>query len=380
MDQATRSSRVWLAVKVLGRLRDGVGLAEARAEMEGIAARLAAAYPATNRREGVAVAPLREQLVGSLRPTLFSLMGAVVLVMLIACANVANLLMVRAAANRREIAVRQALGANRRRLFSQFMAQTLVLCLLGGVLGVAFAAGALPLLRLALSHVAGLDLSMIRSISLNVPVLLFSLGVCMLTALVFGLLPVLKGSMHLSVELQPGGRASTGGGGWSRGALVAGEIAIAVVVLFLSTLMIRSFQKLLAVDPGFRTDHLLSAEITLPQPRYTDSSADTNRFYEQLLDKVAHSSGVVAAASTNVTPLRPSLVMTRFLIEGEPPLTPGTFPFAQIRTVSPDFFKTMGLGVKEAGCSNREMWMTPICFRLVNKELSRSSIWRARMR
>ena len=346
LDQATRTSRVWHSVRVLGRLRPGVSLPQAKADLHTVAARLAATYPATNRNVSVLLTPLREQLVGSLRPAILSLMGAVILVLLIACSNVASLLLVRATAYRREVAVRQALGADRAQLFSQFLAQTLVLCLLGGALGIGFAAGALPLLRVALAHTDALDPSMIASIGLSIPVLLFTLAVCTLTAILFGLLPALNHSSSLAETLRPGDRGSTGTHGKSRGALVAAEIAVAVVVLFLSTLVIRSFQKLLTVDPGFRTDHLLSAEITLPAPRYGDSSPQTNRFYEQLLDKIAHSPGVLSAATTTVVPLRPSQIMTRFLIEGASPVTPGTFPAAQIRYVSPGFFQTMGLALQ----------------------------------
>ena len=133
---------------------------------------------------------------------------------------------------------------------------------------------------------------MVQSIRLSIPVLLFTLGTCTLTAILFGLLPVLKTSTSLADSLRPGDRGSTGRQGLSRGLLIAGEIAIAVVVLFLSTLVIRSFQKLLAVDPGFRTDHLLSLEITLPTPRYSDNGPETNRFFEQLLDRIAQSPGV----------------------------------------------------------------------------------------
>jgi predicted permease len=349
LDHDTRVSRVWHSVNVLGRLRPGIGLPSAKADMQTVAARLAAAYPATNRNWSVLLKPLREQLVGRLRPAILSLLGAVVLVLLIACANVANLLMVRATAKRREVAVRQALGADRIRLFSQFLAQTLVLCLLGGALGILLAAGALPLLRLALAHAAGLGRSTIESISLSIPVLFFTLVICTLTAVLFGLLPVIKNPASLTETLRPGDRTSTGGHSRARvrGMLVAAEIAIAVVVLFLSTLVIRSFQKLLAVDPGFRTDHLLSVEITLPEPRYGDDSPTTNHFFEQLLEKVAQSPGVVSAATTSVLPLQPSEVMTRFLVEGAPPLAPGTFPVAQIRYVSPSFFQTLGLPLLE---------------------------------
>jgi predicted permease len=347
LDQPTRESRVWHSVKVLGRLRPGVELTAARVDMQTVAARLAAAYPATNRNVGVQVTPLREQLVGTLRPAMLSLLGAVALVLAIACANVASLLMVRATAERREIAVREALGADRWRLFSQSLTQTMVLCLSGGVLGTGLAAGALPLLRVALAHTAGLDAAMIDSVSLSVPVLLFTLGICSVTALVFGLLPVLLGSTELTEALRSGDRGNTGGSKWGRGGLIAGEIAIAVVVMFLGMLVMRSYAKLLAVDPGFRTDHLLSAEIALPGPKYDDSSPLTNRFYERLLDKLAQSPGVIAAGTTTQTPLKPSQVMTRFAAVGAPMPVPGAFPLAQMRFVSPAFFQTMGLRLLE---------------------------------
>jgi predicted permease len=346
LDQETRASRVWHSVKVLGRLRPGVQLPEAKADLQAVSARLAAAYPATNRNFGVLLKPLREELVGTLRPAMLSLLGAVLLVLLIACANVANLLMVRATAQRREIAIRQALGAGRTQFFSQFLAQALVLCLLGGTLGIVLAAGVLPLLRMALAHAASLDPSMIQSIGLNVSVLLFALFTCLMTAILFSIFPLMNSSPRLTEALRGGERGSTGSRSRKRGALVAGEIAIAVVVLFLSTLVVRSFQKLLAVDPGFRTDHLLSAEITLPEPKYGDESPVTNHFYEQLLENVVRSPGVSSAATTTIVPLRPSQVMTRFLVEGAPPTAPGIFPAAQIRYVSPDFFHTFGLALQ----------------------------------
>jgi predicted permease len=367
LDQPTQASRVWHSVNVMGRLRPDIEMSEAKADMQTIAGRIAAAYPATNRGVTVMITPLREQLLGTLRPAIVSLMGSVVLVLLIACANVASLLMVRATANRREVAVRQALGADRIRLYSQFLAQTLILCLAGGALGTLLAALALPLLRLALSHTAGVDLSMVESIGLSIPVLLFTLGTCTLTALLFGLLPVLKAATSLAEALRPGDRANTTRHGLGRGALIAGEIAIAVVVLFLGSLVIRSFQKLLAVDPGFRTDHLLSLELTLPEPHYGDSSPATNHFFEQLLDKLAQSPGILSAGSTTQIPLNPSQVMTRFLLEGAPPLAPGTYPGAQIRFVSPSFFHTMGLGLQQGRIFERKDIDDPTGFFVVNQ-------------
>ena len=344
LDQPTQQSRVWHSVRVLGRLRSGVTLPAARADMQTIAQRIAAAWPATNRNETVELTPLHASLVGSLRPAMFCLMGAVVLVLLVACVNVANLLLVRATETRRETAVRQALGADRSRLFRQFLVQTLVLTIVGGILGVSLAGAALPLLRVALAHTEGIDAALLQSINLNLPVLLFTLAICTATALMFGLLPANRTSQPLVDALRTGDRGSSAHHP-GHASLVIAEIAMAVIVVFLSALMVRSFQKLMAIDPGFRTDHLLSAEVTLPTPRYADTSPLTNHFYKQVLERIAQSPGVISAGTTTQVPLRPSQVMTRFLIEGAPPLAPGTYPYAQIRFVSPDFFRTMGIAL-----------------------------------
>lgn len=346
MDQPTRVSRVWHSVKVLGRLRPGVGLPEARAEMEAISAGLAAAHPATNRNFSVLLRPLRMELVGTLRPALLSLFGTVLLVLILACANVANLMMAKSTAKRREIAVRRALGAGRWQFVSQFLAEALVFSLIGGSLGIALATGVMPPLRIALAHTASLDPALTQSIGLNVPVMLFALGISLLTAILFSMIPLLESQPHLAENLRVGERGSTGRQSRVRSALVAGEIATAVVVILLSTLVVRSFQKLLAVNPGFRTDHLLSAEISLPEPKYGDDSPVTNHFYEQLLERLAHSPGVSSAATTTIVPLRPSQVMTRFLVDGATPIAAGTYPTAQIRYVSPGFFHTFGLALE----------------------------------
>jgi len=344
LDQPTQQSRVWHSVRVLGRLRSDITLAAARADMQTIAQRIAATYPSTNRNESVELTPLHAELVGSLRPAMLCLMGAVVLVLLVACVNVANLLLVRATETRREIAVRRALGADRSSLLRQFLTQTLLLSLIGGALGVALAAAALPLLRVALAHTDGVDPALLQSISLNIPTLFCTLAICTVTALIFGLLPATRSSQSLVNALRGGDRGSSA---HHRGhaILVIAEIAMAVIVVFLSTLVVRSFEKLMAVDPGFRTDRLLSAELTLPTPRYADTSPLTNHFYEQVLQRIAQSPGVISAATTTQVPLRLSQVMTRFLIEGASPLAPGTYPYAQIRFVSPDYFRTMGIAL-----------------------------------
>jgi predicted permease len=359
LDTPTRNSHVWHSVKILGRLRDGVDIASARLDMHAVNARIAAAYPATNGSIGVAVTPLREQLVGSLRAPMLCLMGAVSLVLLIACANVASLLMVRAAARQHEVAIRQALGATRAQLFLQHLTQAILLCLLGGILGTALAAAALPLLRVALAHTAAgeINAEMIAGIGLNLPVLLATMAACFLTAIVFGLIPVLRlpASSSVGVEtLRLGSRPGARNSSVAQSALIAGEIAIAAAVLFLSTLVMRSYQKLAAVDTGFRTDHLLSAEIELPQPRYDDTSPATNHFYEQLLDKLNSTPSILSAGTTTQTPLKSSEVVTRFAIEGTPRPQAGAYPVAQIRYVSPAFFRTIGLRLLEGRVFNQQ--------------------------
>ena len=354
MDKESQTRRVGHTLDVLGRLKPGVDLAEARADMQTIAARLAEAYPATNRNIGVLLTPLREQLVSSLRPAILTLLGCVVLVLCIACANVANLLVVRAAAHAREAAVRQALGASRLRLLSQYLSETLILCLLGGLLGTGFAALTLPLLRVAFAHTAGADPSLIQSMELNVPVLLVASGVCLGVAFLFALLPMRTKPNRLADSLRPGDRGSTGRRSWSSNALVSTEIAIAIIVLFLGTLLIRSFQKLIRVDPGFRTDHLLSIEVTLPQPRYQYGTPAMNHFYERLLDKLEQSPGIVSAGTTIALPFQASHAMTRFLIAGEPARAPGALPLEQVRVVSPEFFRTMGLQLERGRSFDRK--------------------------
>jgi predicted permease len=345
LDKPTQESRVWHSVNVIARLKPGVALAKARADMQTIARQLSASYPATNRDEGVLLKPMREKLVGALRPAMLCLLAAAILMLLVACSNVANLLLVRAMESRREVAIRRALGADRKRLIGQFMAQTLLLCLLGGALGVALAAGMLPLLRVVLAHTATLDPSMIGSIGLRSPELLFTLGICCLTAVLFGLLPATGHMERLTEALRMGDNRSSTAHAGARSVLITAEIAVAIVVVFLSSLVIRSFTQLAAVDPGFRTDHLLSAEVTLPEPRYTDSSENTTQFYQQVLDRLARAPGVLSVGTTTQVPMRPSQVMTRFLIEGAPQLAPGTYPYAQIRYVSEEFFHTTDLGV-----------------------------------
>jgi predicted permease len=354
LDRGTQTSRVWHSVRVLGRLGRGISPAVAASDMGTIAARIAAANPATNRNVGVLITPLRDQLVGALQPVMLAAAGSVALVFLIACTNVASLLRIRSIANLRELGIRHALGASQQRLISQSFALAFVLCLLGASLGTLLAWLVLPLLKLALSHTPGIDLAMIQTVHLHTPALLFVSTICCLATIAFTSMSVLGQSNDSFVALTQGNRGNTSSHGYGRGLLISGEIAVAVVVVLLSTLVSRSFLKLMLVDPGFRADHLLSFEIALPSPKYQAGAPPANQFYDSLLEKISHAPGVVAAAGTTALPLAPSDAMTRFLIEGAPPLSPGTFPMAQIRFVSPDYFRTMGISVLRGRIFNQD--------------------------
>jgi predicted permease len=345
MDASERNSRQYHATDVVGRLRNGVSLSQASRELSTIADRLAQSYPATNRSVGVHITPLRDALVGQLRPTLLALFAAVALVLFIACANIANLLLVRASKRKREIAVRTALGATRARLLRQFLAESLVLSVLGSLAGVLLASMSMPVLNYGLSHIADGQFVLTEPIAMNLPVLAFTALLAVLTGVLFSCLPVLQASPALNDDLRDGQRSVASGRNTLRNVLAAAELALAVVVLFSAALLLRSFQKLLAVDPGFRTDHLLSVKIDLPANIYSKPE-QVESFSTRLQEQAEHIPGVTSAAITNALPLTPSRSMTRFAVQGAPPPAAGTFPVTQIRTVSPSYFRTLGIALQ----------------------------------
>jgi predicted permease len=346
MDPDERNSRQYHATDVIGRLRNGVTLDQARVELNGIADRLAQSYPATNRSVGVRITPLRNALVGQLRPTLLALFAAVALVLFIACGNIANLLLVRASSRQREMAVRTALGATRARLLRQFLAESLVLSTAGATAGVLLAYASMPLLNYGLSQIADRQFALGQQIELSLPVLSFTAALALLTGIVFSCFPALHFLPDLNDRLRDGQRTVVGGRSRIRNVLAAGELALAVVVLFSAALLLRSFQKLLAVDPGFRTDHLLALKIDLPANIYSKPE-QVERFSMRLQERAEHIPGVTSAAVTNVLPLTPSRSMTRFAVQGAPPPGAGNFPVTQIRFVSPSYFRTLGIGLRE---------------------------------
>jgi putative ABC transport system permease protein len=240
-------------VVVIGRLAPGVAIAQARAEMEGIAARLAQEYPVTNPQCGVTLRPIRDIFVSDVRPAILVLFCAVMFVLLIACANVANLFLMRSAGRAREIALRIAIGASRGRIVGQMLAESFVLAFFGGVLGLAVAIGGIRgIVRLIpMGMLAGAE------VGVNGAVLLFACGAVVLSALTFGLTPALQSTRAGQSELKQGGRTASAGAGQNRwrGGLVVTEVALALILLVGAGLMMKSLYRLLAVDPGFRPAH-----------------------------------------------------------------------------------------------------------------------------
>jgi putative ABC transport system permease protein len=325
-----RGSRGDMAV--VGRLAPGVNLAQARAEMAGIALRLAKEYPASNDQFGVALQPIRDIFVGDMRPAILSLFGAVMFVLLIACANVANLLLVRAAGRTREIALRIAFGATRRRIIRQVLTESLLLAVIGGILGLAMAVAGIG----ALTRLVPADMLMGASINLNGTVLMFAVGLIGAAAVVFGLAPAARSAKpDVQSQLKEGGA----GAGTSaeqtrlRGVFVVAELALSLVLLAGAGLMLKSLHLLLSVSPGIRTDRVLTMRMDLRTAQYSKDAAVLN-FWQQALDRVGALPGVQNVAVGTVIPLAQDHSRADVTMEGMPMPKPGNYPHPDYHVVS----------------------------------------------
>jgi putative ABC transport system permease protein len=330
---------------VLGRLAGGVSEEKAQAEMDGIAARLAKDYPDVQTGWGVDVIPLREMVVEDVRSALLILLVFVSFVLLIACANVANLLLARVASRERELAVRTALGAGRARLVRQMLTETLVLFLAGGALGLLLAWWGIRAL-LALDP-EGIPRA--HEIGLDGRVLLFTLLVSLATGLLFGLVPALSAAgRQLGESLKEGGRAMAGGvrGRLMRNALVLGQVALTLVLLVGAGLLIRSFARLQAIDPGFRSEGVLTARVVLPAAEYAEPARQV-AFHQQLVEKVRAMPGAREAATIYPMPLGDSNMVLAFAVEGRPAPPPNEVPSTNVRGASPDYFRALGIRVRQ---------------------------------
>ncbi len=331
-------------VSAIGRLKPGVALAQARSEMSMIADRLAKQYPDNNTGWNVRLTPLLEYTVSSVKPALLVLLGAVAFVLLIACVNVANLLLARSAAREKEIAIRVSLGAGRWRIARQLLTESALLALAGGTVGLTLAKWGKDLL-LAL---APEDLPRLSDVALDGRALAFTAALSLLTGLGFGLFPALQASNirgpNLNETLKDAGRGSTDDGRRRliRGSLVVLEVALALVLLVGAGLLIKSFLRLRSVDPGFNPAGALTAQIPLSQRKYPEDSQRV-AFYTQLIEKVAALPGVQAAGAAMVTPLSGNDFVLGFRIEGRPPYPAGSEPDTNYYSVTPGYFKAMGI-------------------------------------
>jgi putative ABC transport system permease protein len=328
-------------IYVLARLKPGVGEDRARSEVKGIAARLAEQHPNSNSRQSMTLETLHQSYVGDLRPALMVLLGAVAFVLLIACANVANLLLVRAASRQKEIAVRRALGAERGRLLRQLLTESLLLASLGGVVGVVLAYWGVR------SLVASLPANVPRADEIRVDgvVLAFTAGLAVLTGLVFGIVPAWKtASGNVQDSLRQEGRGTAGPAHHRvRNTLVVAEIALALILLVGAGLLVRSFVRVLAADAGFQARGVLTASLPVPSSRFPDN-AKRVAFVQRLMEGLRSVPGVKDASAA--LPLLGGW-QSSFMLEGRPEPPPGHSPSADITRVTPEYFRSMGLRVVE---------------------------------
>ena len=330
---------------VLARLREGTTLETAQAELDTLSAQFRKEFPDNYpeaARVHFVVRPLTQVLTGSVRPALLILMGAVGFVLLIACANVANLLLARISGRGKEIAIRAALGASRGRIMAQILTESSLLSLLGGLGALAVATAAVRALAVLYPE----SVPRLAEVEVDTTVLLFNLGLMAFVTLAVGLIPALRVSrLALHETLKEGGRQ---GGGVSRhrtrAALVVTEVALATVLLVGAGLLIRSFQQLMAVDPGFRPEQVLTTQLSLSSGRYPDQAARAE-FFRRLTEELEAQPGVVSAAVINVLPMSGVRDDVSIGAEGYTPPNPDLLDFIEHRMVTPDYFKTLGVPV-----------------------------------
>lgn len=342
MNAANRQNREGRWLSVVARLKPGVSRERAQQNMNVIAARLERAYPAANQDHGIRLIPLREKIVGDFRATLAVLLAAVSLLLLIACSNVANLLLARAAGRAHEMALRAALGAGRLRIAQQLLVESLVLASMAGALGWLFATWSLTMLRTIDPSV----IPRLQEVVMDGRVLAFAMLLSALTAAVFGLAPALHGALgDLVSPLKSGGRNPQAGPGAQRhrSLFVVAEIALAMVLLVGASLLARSLVSLMRVDTGFDPGHVLTAQLTLPQSAYR-SNAQHAAFFQQVVERLQTLPGVDAAGAVSDLPLRHN-EMTFKILAGDN--ATGAPPRAAARWVTPDYFRVLRIPLRQ---------------------------------
>ena len=340
-NQLTR--RFMHGTNVIGRLKDGKTVEDAQSEMNLIAARIEQQYHESHAGVKARVVPLQEEVIGNVRPILLVLLGAVGFVLLIACANVASLLLTRSLSRQKEVAIRSALGASRSRVVRQLLTESMLLSLVGGLAGLFIAYWGVPALVSVLPQSQLNAMPFLKTLHLNAGVLAFSFGLSLLTGLIFGLAPALQSSkLDLNEALKEGGRqTSIGAGQRLRSAMVVTEIALAVVLLIGAGLMMKSLLRLLRTNIGFNTEKVLTMTVILPPAKYTDNNQQIN-FNDQLRQRVQSLPGVSGAGTVDILPVNAGNT-TRFYVDGDPVPEPGKEVEANMRFVSDDYFKTLGV-------------------------------------
>jgi putative ABC transport system permease protein len=340
-NQLTR--RFMHGTNLIGRLKSDKSADEAQSELNLIAGRIEQQFNDSHAGVKARLVPLQEEVVGNVRPILLVLLGAVGFVLLIACANVASLLLTRALSRQKEVAIRSALGASRWRVIRQLLTESILLSLAGGVAGLLIAYWAVPALIAVLPQSQLNAMPFLTSLHINSGILAFSVVLSLLTGLIFGLAPALQSSrLDLNEALKEGGRQTSAGIGHRlRSAMVVTEIALAVVLLVGAGLMMKSLLRLLQTNIGFNTENLLTMTVILPPAKYTEVNQQIN-FNDQLRQRVQSLPGVAAAGTVNILPVNAGNT-TRFYIDGDPIPAPGKETEANIRTVSDDYFKTLGV-------------------------------------
>ena len=339
-----RSMRDFELLWIYGRLRPGVSRAAAQQEMDSITAHLRQQYPVDNARKiGMPLIPIREQITGDFRLALWILLGAVALVLLVACANLANLFLADAAGRHKEIAIRSALGASRGRLVRQLLVESVVLSLTGGIAGIILGYAGIPFL-LSLSPAA---LPRAKEITMDARVLVFALGLSMLTGILFGLAPALGASRaDLQTGLGEGGRDGREGsrGHRIRGVLAIAEVSLSLVLLAGAGLLLRSFVRLSSISPGFNPHGVLTSQLSVPRARMRTREQLAN-FSEQVASRLQTLPGVESVAMTHDLPVSTALVTVDFTVVGKPAPTRDTAPEAQYRVITPNYFRTMQIPI-----------------------------------
>jgi putative ABC transport system permease protein len=349
---------------VVGRLREGISIQKAQAEMKNVAARLAAMYPASNKGQGAIVVSFKEDVVADLKPSIIALAGAVTFVLLIACTNVASLLIARMLSRERERAVRIALGASRSRLISYVLAEALLLAAGGGGLGLLLSLWSVP--RIASSIAVYLPYG--AQIGLDRSVILFTLGVSLAAALLVAAIPAWQSMNAESLRARNGGSGTRRNR--TRGILVAGEVALALVLLVGAGLMIKSFSELGRANPGFDPHHLLTLAYRVPHGKYPTGAQQT-QFHRQVTARIKALPGVLGATSVRAVPLGGNGSDSEFFVGGQPEPPAAERPRALLNFSDPDFFSTMRIPLLKGRVFNEHDQANGHYVLLINQTLTR---------